>query len=422
MKYIIFKIINLIIIFIILPLIILYLCLFFISFGFKSKLVRVNFSGNYTFSLINSDKDKFLTKYIFFYNFFKHIKFEYSLGYFLSLIDVYEFIDTNHKKKYIFSQKSLHQLDFLFSSDVINYSTYNNINNEINPLKIFFLNVYQYFYLIINSKVTTKLILSNDIYAISKLNPTKNIIFLDFEKIGKQERQKGLNTFITHHQLEDLVTIRKIFKNNKLMIRTNPLNDKTLQELNYFKNFSPYFFMLPNYQSYKDLNKFFNLINNKKINIFPLCENKNAIEDLENIDKLNFSLKYLLFGLNDLKISYGYKFLFESLSNGLIENSINTLKKLKSVNYGFGGIASVDTGLIDSRRILTEHFRLKSKFVILSRSFYENINSKSSNYDKLDELENFETYICLLNSEKLNTNKFITKGLIEHEIQKLHNI
>lgn len=41
----------------------------------------------------------------------------------------------------------------------------------------------------------------------------------------------------------------------------------------------------------------------------------------------------------------------------------------KGLPCGFGGIASLDKGMISGRNILAEHYRLKSSMAILSRSF-----------------------------------------------------
>lgn len=76
-------------------------------------------------------------------------------------------------------------------------------------------------------------------------------------------------------------------------------------------------------------------------------------------------------GLNDMHLSYGLTFMFELLSNGLVENMCQTFKKY-NIPYGFGGIAKIGEGLLPAERIIAEHYRLGSTRAILSRSFCDN--------------------------------------------------
>ena len=76
----------------------------------------------------------------------------------------------------------------------------------------------------------------------------------------------------------------------------------------------------------------------------------------------------IFIGLNDLHISMGLTFMFELLSDGLVEyiaNKCNTA----GMPFGFGGIARIGEGDLPSDNILGEHVRLGSQSVILSRTF-----------------------------------------------------
>ena len=76
----------------------------------------------------------------------------------------------------------------------------------------------------------------------------------------------------------------------------------------------------------------------------------------------------LFIGLNDLHISMGLTFMFEFLSNGLLEYIANKCNKA-GMPFGFGGIARIGEGDLPSDNILGEHVRLGSTSVILSRTF-----------------------------------------------------
>ena len=70
----------------------------------------------------------------------------------------------------------------------------------------------------------------------------------------------------------------------------------------------------------------------------------------------------------NLYLSYGYKFMFEPLANGLVENIINKISAA-GIPYGFGGVARIGEGMLAAEKIIMEHYRLRSSMVILSRSF-----------------------------------------------------
>ena len=60
--------------------------------------------------------------------------------------------------------------------------------------------------------------------------------------------------------------------------------------------------------------------------------------------------------------------MFELLANGTVDAIIEKIAKTNIV-YGFGGMASLNKGLLPGRMVMKEHYRLKSSGVILSRSF-----------------------------------------------------
>ena len=47
-------------------------------------------------------------------------------------------------------------------------------------------------------------------------------IFVDLEQNGKAERQKGHDTFISTHSLEDVSRIKALLRHARLMVRVNP--------------------------------------------------------------------------------------------------------------------------------------------------------------------------------------------------------
>ena len=52
-------------------------------------------------------------------------------------------------------------------------------------------------------------------------------IFVDMEYIGKTLRQGGMDSVQNHHTIEDVRNIRKVLTKSELLVRVNPIHEKT---------------------------------------------------------------------------------------------------------------------------------------------------------------------------------------------------
>lgn len=52
-------------------------------------------------------------------------------------------------------------------------------------------------------------------------------IWVDMECIGKEDRQGGMDTVKNHHTIKDVKILRKVVTTSKLMVRINPIHEKT---------------------------------------------------------------------------------------------------------------------------------------------------------------------------------------------------
>lgn len=223
-------------------------------------------------------------------------------------------------------------------------------------------------------------------------------IWIDLEVLGKEERQKGMNTVKSNHQIEDIKKIRPYLDKAELLVRINPINLNSMEEIEKVIEAGADIIMLPMWKSVEEVKQFVTFVENR-VKTTLLLETKEAVECLDevlNLDKID----EIHIGLNDLHLSYGLKFMFEPLANGLVENICKKIK-LKNIPYGFGGIAKIGEGTLPAEDILEEHFRLGSSRVILSRSF--------CNLELIKSFQEIEQ-IFSKNMKKLNQ--------IEEEIQK----
>ena len=191
-------------------------------------------------------------------------------------------------------------------------------------------------------------------------------IWIDLEILGKEERQKGLNTVKSHHSVEDIKKIAPKLTSSEMMVRVNPWNDNSEAELNQVITSGAQIVMLPMWKTVTEVESFLQVVSGRcKTSL--LLETKEAVACLDKVLALN-GIDEIHIGLNDLHLSYGMDFMFELLADGTVEK---LCKKIAAtgIPYGFGGIAKIGEGILPADYIVTEHYRLGSTRVILSRSF-----------------------------------------------------
>lgn len=197
-------------------------------------------------------------------------------------------------------------------------------------------------------------------------------IFLDMEYIGKTARQGGMDTVQSHQTLEDVKKVAEAIMSAELLVRVNPIHEETKdylsseEEINGAIENGAKVLMLPYFKTVKEVERFIEIVDGRA-KVMPLLETPEAVDAVDDILKLD-GLDEIFVGLNDLSLGYGKKFMFELLSDGTVEDLCYKFRKAE-IPYGFGGIAAIGKGELPAEKIITEHYRLGSTCVILSRSF-----------------------------------------------------
>lgn len=193
-------------------------------------------------------------------------------------------------------------------------------------------------------------------------------IMLDLEKRGKLQRQIGRDLFISDHVIESVPRMRAALKRACLVVRVNPLNHESCEEIDAVIEASADFVMLPYFHAIDEVRTFFSLVNARAKTIL-LVETKSAVEILSALAEERLSDE-VHFGLNDLRISLGHKTIFTPLCNGMIEN-LSALLGRQKIPFGFGGIARLsNAGLpVNPERVLAEQVRLGAGIGWLGRTF-----------------------------------------------------
>ena len=191
-------------------------------------------------------------------------------------------------------------------------------------------------------------------------------IWVDLEILGKEERQKNLNTVKSKHSIDDVRALSKLLTKSELMVRVNPVNEGSKEEIEEVIKAGAKRIMLPMWKSFEEVKWFLDTVGGR-VKTTLLLETKEAVECVDEV--LSHPLiDEIHIGLNDLHLSYGLKFMFELLSNGIVEKLCKKFKE-RNIPFGFGGIARLGQGMLPAEKIITEHYRLGSTRAILSRSF-----------------------------------------------------
>jgi citrate lyase beta subunit len=232
-------------------------------------------------------------------------------------------------------------------------------------------------------------------------------IWIDLETIGKEERQKGLNSVKSNHSISDIATIKPLLSSSEMLVRVNPWNENSENEINSVIASGADIIMLPMWKSVSEVECFLSVVNNR-VKTTLLLETKEAVECVEEVLKLDFDEIHI--GLNDLHLAYGMTFMFELLANGTVETLCNKFKA-KGIPYGFGGIAKIGDGMLLAEKIILEHYRLGSTRAILSRTFcdttlIQGIEEIAGVFElNMRKLRAFEEFALMQDKEALLKNK-----------------
>lgn len=245
-------------------------------------------------------------------------------------------------------------------------------------------------------------------------------VFVDLETLGKEERQKGVNSVKSHHKISDICAIKPILTTSEMLVRINPINAQSENEIDQVIKAGADIIMLPMWKTLAEVQFFLSVVQ-KRVKTILLLETKEAIECIDDVLSSG-GFDEIHVGLNDLHLSYGLTFMFELLSNGMIESLCNKFKA-KSIPYGYGGIARLGEGMLPAENLVMEHYRLGSTRTILSRSFCNtDIITDVSEIDALfqqnmTDLKMFEEQVTHMSAKELIENK----RFVDVKIQEIVN-
>jgi hypothetical protein len=246
-------------------------------------------------------------------------------------------------------------------------------------------------------------------------------IFVDLEYIGKNLRQGGMDTVQNHHTPADVAEIKKVLSSAELLARINPIHEKTNDyfsteiEIDEVISAGADIIMLPYFKTPYEVKRFIKAVN-KRAKTMLLFETVDSIHNIDDILAID-GIDEVYIGLNDLSLDYGKKFLFALLADGTVEKISNKFKE-KNLPFGFGGLASLNGGLLPGKHILAEHFALESSCVILSRAFcntakIQDLNDVAEIFKNgVKEIREYSAFCSNQSSDFFEQNHAITQTLV----------
>ena len=247
-------------------------------------------------------------------------------------------------------------------------------------------------------------------------------IWIDLETLGKEERQKNMDTVKSHHTINDVSVISKILTRSETLVRINQWNEMSADEIEAVISAGANRIMLPMWKNVSEVNSFLEKVNGR-IRTTLLLETKEAVEIVDEVLKHPL-LDEIHIGLNDLHLSYGLTFMFELLANGTVESLCEKFMA-KGIQYGFGGIARIGEGALPAEKIVMEHYRLGSTRAILSRSFCDveeigDINAIERIFEEnMARLREYESSLVNKTEDELEKNKQAVKCCVAELVSKI---
>lgn len=191
---------------------------------------------------------------------------------------------------------------------------------------------------------------------------------LDWEYLGKVERQEGFDTEITPSDALGLKAVAAI-PSAVAWCRINRYGSHTADEIERALEAGAYGIFLPMVTSPKEVEVLLRCINGRS-NVGILVETQAAL--FCATDLAAFPLDRVYFGLNDFAISRGGGSIFDALLDGSVESARDIFSETM---FGFGGVTAMDAGSpVPCARLVEEMARLDCQFSFLRRSFRRDVH------------------------------------------------
>ncbi len=190
---------------------------------------------------------------------------------------------------------------------------------------------------------------------------------VDWERLGKEDRQNGADTQINYDTEEDLARVRGATA-AKVICRINGFGDHTRGDVERAVAAGADELLLPMVRKVEDVERVLEMAGgNCRVGI--LVETVAALGICDRLGRLPLARVYV--GLNDLAIERGHRNIFTSVADGTVEK----VRSSFAVPFGFAGLTVPDRGWpIPCRLLIGEMARQRCSFSFLRRSFWSDVD------------------------------------------------
>lgn len=194
-----------------------------------------------------------------------------------------------------------------------------------------------------------------------------DLVFVDLEIKGKHARQGARSTVISGHSLDDVAAVRAVLPRGRLLVRLNPWDADSPQEVEAVIARGADRVMLPMFRGAAELEQLVRVVDGRCA-VVGLLETAEAAAQVHEVAAVA-GLVRVHIGLNDLHLALRRRFMFELLVDGTVARIAEALRA-RQLPFGIGGLARVGEGLVPAECLIAEHVALGSTAAILSRTFH----------------------------------------------------
>jgi len=199
-------------------------------------------------------------------------------------------------------------------------------------------------------------------------------IVVDWEHIGKAQRQTGFDTQISQDTLEDLRRVRGCTE-ACVVCRINPFGPWSRREVEEAIDAGADEILIPMVCSPEEVEQVLTWVR-ERCGVGILIETLEAVHKCHGLARLPLTRVYL--GLQDLAIARGTPNPFRAIADGIVER----VRRQVGVPFGFAGLSLPEAGSpIPCRLLIAEMARLGCSFSFLRRSFLRDIRGRDPRWE-----------------------------------------
>lgn len=216
------------------------------------------------------------------------------------------------------------------------------------------------------------ILLTNDLARASAADACVQRIGIDFEHIGKAERQAGYDTRLSRHDWSELEAIARVLRRAKPFARLNPLHDGIEAEIETALSCGAQVLMLPFFRGRAEVERFVALVRGRA-EVMGLVETASSFVRMREVLAVR-GVDELMIGLNDLRLQLGVANHFEVLASPIMDGVCAAMRQ-DGRPFSVGGLARAgDAGMpIPSELVYAQYPRLGATGGLLTRAFVKDL-------------------------------------------------